>query len=462
MKVLLLSPPYLSEYMRNGRCDFVSLSHTQWYPIWLGYCGALLEKHYHKVKIIDAPAYGLTHKEAFKEIMDFSPDWLVVYSSTKSEDNDIRFTEEVVSGLGCKAVFVGPYVSIHPDDILRKPKKIGFAVRGEFEYPVLELVEGFKHQAIKNLVFKENDHIYSNEKRPLLSAKELDEIPFVTDFFRRHLDLKYYKAPSEPHPFLDMLSGRGCQWGLCTFCLWVHSFIPGPVYNKRSISNVVDELSFVTRHMPEVKAIMLQDDTLPPERAVELSEAILNADLRIVWSCYVRAEIDLKTLRLMKKAGCRNLHVGYESASPIVLRNIKKGISIEGMTKFSQAAKRANLRIHADFVIGFNGETIEGIKETIRWVKMLDPDTAQFQLVHAYPTTPLYEYLKTNNYLKDGEPNYPELTSEELRKWAKRAYREFYFSFRYARRCIQHPYQYLFGQMKAISRAIPAIFWKKW
>jgi len=43
-KVILLSPPYLKEYMRNARCDFVSLSATQWYPILLGYCGALLER----------------------------------------------------------------------------------------------------------------------------------------------------------------------------------------------------------------------------------------------------------------------------------------------------------------------------------------------------------------------------------------------------------------------------------
>jgi radical SAM superfamily enzyme YgiQ (UPF0313 family) len=462
MKVLLLSPPYLPEYMRNGRCDFVSLSHTQWYPIWLGYCGALLEKHNHIVKIIDAPAYGLTHKETLREILDFSPEWLVVYSSTASEDNDIKFIEEVSSTCNCKAVFVGPYVSIHPEDILKKSKKINFAVKGEFEYPVLELIEGLECTAIKNLVFKEDNYIHSNEKRPLLSTKELDEIPFVTDFFWRHLNLRYYKAPSEPYPFLDLMTGRGCQWGLCTFCLWVHSFIPGSVYNKRSISNVIDELSFVTRKIPEVKSVMLQDDTLSPERAVELSEAILKAPLKLTWSCYVRAEINLKALKLMKKAGCINLHVGYESASPIVLRNIKKGLSFEKMIEFTQNAKKAGLRIHADFVIGFNGETVESIKETIKWAKKLNPDTAQFQLVRAYPTTPLYECLKSNNYLKDGEPNYPELTNEQIRKWAKRAYREFYLSLRYAKRVILNPKQYFFNQLRTISRAIPAMFWKRW
>ena len=56
MRILLLSPPYLPEYMRNARCDFVSLSATQWYPILVGYCGAYLEGQGHEVKLVDAPA----------------------------------------------------------------------------------------------------------------------------------------------------------------------------------------------------------------------------------------------------------------------------------------------------------------------------------------------------------------------------------------------------------------------
>ena len=32
-----------------------------------------------------------------------------------------------------------------------------------------------------------------------------------------------------------------------------------------------------------------------------------------------------EVLALMKRAGCRNLHVGYESAAPDVLKRIRKG-----------------------------------------------------------------------------------------------------------------------------------------
>ena len=90
VKVLLLSPPFVKYYMRNARCDFVSNSSTQWYPIWLGYCGAFLEKGGFQVKVIDAPAAELSHEQVLQEYLDFKPDLLVIYTGKLSEENDAQ------------------------------------------------------------------------------------------------------------------------------------------------------------------------------------------------------------------------------------------------------------------------------------------------------------------------------------------------------------------------------------
>jgi len=102
MKVLLLSPPYLPYYMRNARCDFVSLSGTQWYPILLGYCGAWLEKCGHEVRFIDAPTYHLDRSETMRLAEEFRPDWLVVYTGRLSEDTDIEISEALTRALRCR------------------------------------------------------------------------------------------------------------------------------------------------------------------------------------------------------------------------------------------------------------------------------------------------------------------------------------------------------------------------
>ena len=190
MKVLLLSPPYLPEYMRNARCDFVSLSATQWYPIWLGYCGCFLEKHGYKVKLVDSPAYGLSHDQTEALFLDYEPDVLVVYTGAKSKDNDISFTERLIQKWDCPAILVGPYFSIDPQKTLSKSAMLEFGIESEFEMPLLEFLEGRDFREIKNFVWKEDGQVHINENRPYLSGEELDFFPFVSDFFDRHLDFR--------------------------------------------------------------------------------------------------------------------------------------------------------------------------------------------------------------------------------------------------------------------------------
>ncbi len=462
MRVLLLSPPYLPEYMRNARCDYISLSHTQWYPIWLSYCGALLEKHGHEVRIIDGPASNLSREAAMRESVAFRPEWTVVYSSTKSEASDISFAERLKELTESRLVFVGPFVSINPSEILENSARTDCAVKGEFDFPVLELVSGMSFTEIRNLCYTEDGKIVQNELRPLLTRDKLDGFPFVTDFYRRHLNLRNYQVPQELFPFVDLFTGRGCAWGVCNFCLWVHSFIPGRAYNTRSIENVIEELRYIKKEVKEAREVFIQDDTLPGERAIELSQAILEAGLDMTWSCYLRGEADFETLKLMKKAGCRTVHVGFESSNNGIIKRAGKGLTAETMAKFTEDANRAGLLVHGDFIFGFPGETRETIKETIRWAKGLNLFTAQFSLINLYPKMPLYEYLKRNNFLEDGEPSYPHLSSGEIRKLAKQAYGEYYLSWQYLRGVLRHPRERFFSQLHPIYDMFKAIFIKRW
>ena len=462
MKVLLLSPPFVPDYMRNARCDYVGISDTQWPPIWLAYCGALLEERGHAVKLIDAPAEKLNQDTALSEAVKFSPDLGVIYSSTKSEENDVEFAVKLKEKTECKLVFAGPFVSLKPMSPLEKSTQVDYSVKGEFEHPVLELADGKDAGKIKNLVWRDTGKIIQNEIRPLLDGEQLDVLPFVTKFYRKHVDLRNYRPPSELYPLVDLFTGRGCCWGRCTYCLWVHSFIPGSTYNTRSVGNVMDEFRYVLEEMKSVKEVFIQDDTLPAKRAAELSKAIIEEGLNMTWSCYVRGNLDYKTLSLMKKAGCRTLHVGYESASNEVLKNSVKGLTKEQMTKFTEDAKKAGLKIHGDFLIGLPGETKETVRETINWAKKLDPDTAQFSLINIYPNTPLYKQLEGNNHIRDAEPSYPHLTNEELRELAKKGVREFYLSWRYLKRILKNPDEYLFSRIDAIHKTIPHMLWKRW
>jgi len=463
MRVLLLSPPFVPEYMRNARCDFVSLSATQWYPLLLGYCGAYLEGEGHEVRLVDAPAAYLSHDATRAIVRDARPDLLVLYTGRLSEENDIEFADPLVEELGCDAVIVGPFAAVDPEATLARSRAIDKLLVGEFEHPVGELAAGASPVEVANLVYKKDGEIARNPVRPFLTTKQLDAIPFVSRFFSSHLDVRRYKTPSEHYPFIDLLTGRGCCWGRCTYCLWVHTYVTGPTYNVRSMANVIEEFRVIERELPHIRSAMIQDDTFAEERAREFAEAKLAAGIRIPWSCYARGNMSYETLEVMKRAGCLNLHVGYESGDPEVLERIRKGVTVDRMTRFTEDAKRAGLRIHGDFAVGFPGETPESFEKTIQWAKRLEPYTAQFQIMIPFPGTPYHAMMAQNGWLNErGEPDMPQFPNERIRAMAKRAYRAFYLSPAYAWKCLCHPHDRVILRLKTMCRAIPAMFWRRW
>lgn len=462
MKVLLLSPPYLPNYMRNARCDFVSLSGSQWYPILLGYCGAWLKKCGYEVKLIDAPAYNLSFRETEDLVLEFKPNWIVLYSGRLSEDSDIDFAQRLKEITASEIVIVGPYASINPQQTLSKSETIKFLITGEFEIPVQELIEGKSYAEIANLVYKTDTAIMINKERPYLDSKALDSIPFVSQFFKEQLNVYKYRTPSEPYPFLDILTGRGCKWGRCTYCLWVNTYVKGPVYSLRNIENVIEEFYFISKFMPEIKSVMIQDDTFTEQRAREFSEAKIKAKIKTRWSCYARANLNYDTMKLMRDAGCLNLHVGYESADDEILKDIKKGLTVQQMTKFTEDAKKAGLRIHGDFAIGFPAETKETAINTIRWACNMRPHTAQFQLMIPFPGTPFYNEVVSKGYFDGKRLDYPNLSHEELEELSKKAYRQFYISIPYLTEVIKNPKELLLSKLKTYIHAIPSVFWRKY
>jgi radical SAM superfamily enzyme YgiQ (UPF0313 family) len=113
----------------------------------------------------------------------------------------------------------------------------------------------------------------------------------------------------------------------------------------------------------------------------------------------VCAHSDYETLKAMADSGARLLVVGFESGDPQVLKNIKKGLTVEAARKFAKNCRKLGIVIHGDFIIGLPGETPETIQRTIDFAKELDTETIQVSIAHAYPGTEMYDYAVRNNFL---------------------------------------------------------------
>ena len=147
-------------------------------------------------------------------------------------------------------------------------------------------------------------------------------------------------------------------------------------------------------------------------------------------------------MKLMNESGCRLLDVGFESGSNYILNNIKKGVTIDQLRTFSGNAKKAKLKLLADFVIGFQGETKDTAEQTIMFAKEVKPDLLQVAVATPIPGTKFYLWCKENGYLltEDMEESidekgfqrciisYPWLTKVEIEALVDRSLREYYLS----------------------------------
>jgi radical SAM superfamily enzyme YgiQ (UPF0313 family) len=191
--------------------------------------------------------------------------------------------------------------------------------------------------------------------------------------------------------------------------------------------------------MPWVKEFFFDDDTfnIQKARTIELCEKL--KPLKLTWSCTSRVTTDYETLKAMKEAGCRLLIVGYESGDQQILKNIKKGATVERARQFTKDCKKLGLLIHGDFILGLPGESRESIRRTIDFAKELDVETIQVSVAHAYPGTELYDYAIKNGFVVPGTAmvdkaghqvahiKYPNIDPEEILEAVHGFYDEYYF-----------------------------------
>jgi len=221
----------------------------------------------------------------------------------------------------------------------------------------------------------------------------------------------------------------------------------GRVNRRRSVRNVLEELIWIRKSLRQVKEVVFEDDTFGIDKRWlrNLCKEIIRRKLDITWNCQIRADVDFETLKLMARAGCRLVIVGFESANQQILNNIRKGITIEQMRKFAKNVKKAGILLHADFIIGLPRETKETVKRTIQFIKEIKPDILQVSVATPFPGTEFYEWAKQNGYLITDNPeeyldehghqksivSYPWLSSEEIARYVDEILKDYYLSTSY-------------------------------
>jgi len=480
MKVLMLNPPFFKRFSRSSRSPASTKGGTIYYPIMLSYATGVLEKNGFEVKLVDAPAKGYIREDVITIAKEFSPEMIVIDTSTPSIANDVAVASEIKDATGSFVILVGTHPSALPEATLNIDKKIDAVAVGEYDYTILDLARALEAKSdlksVKGICFRKNGKIISSPRREFI--ENLDELPFVSSVYKRHLNPKDYFFASAEYPMIMIMTGRGCPFR-CFFCNYPQVFY-GRKYRLRSPENVVSEFEYIVENFPEVKEIGIEDDTFSAdlERVRRICRLLVERGLhkKIKWWANTRVNLDFETMKLMKEAGCRLVIPGYESGVQQILDNMHKGITVEQSAEFTRNAKKAGLLIHGCFMLGLPSETKKTIRQTIDFAKKLNPDTAQFFPLMVYPGTEAYEWAEKNKYLattdfskwvtENGLHNtvlkLPELPAEDIIKYCDQARREFYlrpaYIFYKIKQSIMHPSE-AFRNVRSFKSLFRHLLW---
>src|SRR5450432_2729654 len=441
LKTLFLNPPSFKNFDggASSRWPATREIESYWYPVWLAYPAGMLEGS----RLLDAAPHHVNAAETIELSKQY--EFLVLFTSTPGYPGDIQLVtkmKEVNPKL--KVAFVGPHVTTLPERSLNKCRAIDFVCRREFDYSVVEYANGSPLSEIKGISYRDaSGKVVHNPDRP--DIQDLDALPNVTDVYYRDLDVRRYNVPFLLYPFVALYSTRGCP-AQCTFCLWPQT-LSGHAWRKRSTDDVAAEMANAKKLFPHVKEFFFDDDTfnIQKARTIELCEKL--KPLGLTWSCTSRVTTDYDTLKAMKEAGCRLLIVGYESGDPQILKNIKKGATVDMALDFQRDCHKLGLVVHGDFILGLPGETHESIRNTIEFAKQLDCETIQVSIAHAFPGTEFFDYAKQNGFITNeamsdegghqmAHIEYPGLPVEYVMEMVHKFYDEYYFRPKAAMRVI--------------------------
>ncbi|MBF0284692.1 MAG: B12-binding domain-containing radical SAM protein [Magnetococcales bacterium] len=301
-----------------------------------------------------------------------------------------------------KVVLGGGLISADPLEMVNLLKP-DFGVVEEGEVTLVELLEFLQtgredFARVDGLVWWEGETPRQNATRAAIP--DLDALPppdfdgfgmaqfldaMSDDFHDHHLTM-YGLGRAMP-----MVASRSCPYR-CTFCFHPTS----RVYRKRRIENVVDDIARYRDHY-RTNVFGIYDELFDedPERIRRFCQLLTERNLDIQWCCSLRVNrVDGALLKLMRASGCFQISYGFESASPRVLRSMKKGIRPEQIAKAVQLTREAGICIQANFLYGDPAETLETLQETLDFQERHQLYFVDFSAVIPYPGSPLYHKAK--------------------------------------------------------------------
>jgi anaerobic magnesium-protoporphyrin IX monomethyl ester cyclase len=414
MKILLVRPP------RRDRND-AGLSVP---PLGLAYIAAMVRGAGHDVQILDAYATNMDWGAFTQHIQQQRPDVLGLSAMSPVADVAARAINLARPHVG-RIVIGGPHPTAVGETIFEEMPGLDAAVVGEGEHVIVPLLDwwaaGSPQVPPPGVRVRGAPFIAATPPDPsTLPRPARDLLP----------NEAYRYLFATRRGFATMISSRGCPFR-CSFC---DKSVGGSRWRARPAGDVVAEMSEI-QQQHGIGFINFYDDnfTLRRDRVMDICEEILRRGLDIEWKCEGRVDsVDLEMLSLMRRAGCRVVSYGVESANAETLALLRKDITVDQAESAFAATRQAGLRSLAYMILGAPGEDKRAVEHSIQFCRNIGADYVQFSTLSAMPGTPLFAEHAAGPAVPnplDTDQNRPTVTDMDpvvLGKLVRQAWTGFY------------------------------------
>jgi radical SAM PhpK family P-methyltransferase len=188
-------------------------------------------------------------------------------------------------------------------------------------------------------------------------------------------------------PTLQTRTARSCAFK-CSFCNYPTR---AGALTLTSLDVLERELDSM-RELGNVRHVVFIDDTfnVPFPRFKDICRLMIRKNYGFNWFSYFRcSNSDEEAIELMAQSGCKGVFLGIESGSRAILANMNKSATVEKYAKGIEMLRRHGIMTFGSFIVGFPGETVETVEETIAFIKETKPDYYRAQMWYCEPGTPI-------------------------------------------------------------------------
>lgn len=384
---LLINPSYEPTYggTKGG------ITNPVFPTLGLATIAAMARQRGHRIHVLDLSWRSYDHRLVRDKVLEVKPD-IVGITGTTPLINQMRDLSVLVKDISRDIAVVagGSHVTALPEETLHE-SLLDAVFLGEADYSFADYCDASDPAEVKGICYRTPGGFVHTAREPLIA--NLDELPMPAwDLYRMEDYKRIPRLLVRQVPATIAEFSRGCVFK-CDFC--ASQTTMGQGYRKKSPERCAEEVARM--RALGYREFWLADDifTSDQEWAVAVCEAIIRADVDMVWTCTngIRVEsADDRLFRTLRKAKCYRVSFGFESGNNEILKKFGKGgrATIEQGWTAVEKARNAGLDTAGTMLLGLSHDTEETMLETIDYARRLPLDMMKFGVTIAFPGTRMF------------------------------------------------------------------------